>query len=68
MDEKNRTYKTIKNLLNAQIKNGNRGLWTWANDNFTMIYRHFNSKDRIYTPTQLLKEIDNKIKENGETK
>ena len=32
-----RTYRTIKSVLKHHIKTGVRSLWTWKNDNFTMI-------------------------------
>jgi hypothetical protein len=59
-------YKNIKTMLRAQLKSGQRQLWTWdqKKDHFTMIYEVFNPKDRIYTPTQLLEEIDKVIIEN----
>lgn len=56
-------YKNIKNMLRAQIKKGAKNFWTWDQEenNFTMIYEVFNPEDRIYTPIQLLEEIDKKI-------
>jgi|TARA_R110000824_G_scaffold282073_1_gene470361 hypothetical protein len=49
-----RTYKTIKSVLKHHIKTGVRSLWTWKNDNFTMIYENYAGDDRIYTSYQLL--------------
>ena len=49
-----RTYKTIKWVLKSHIKNKVKSLWTWKNDNFTMIYENYSGKDRIYTSYQLL--------------
>ena len=49
-----RTYKTIKWVLKSHIKNRVKSLWTWKNDNFTMIYENYSGKDRIYTSYQLL--------------
>jgi len=49
-----RTYKTIKSVLKHHIKTGVKSLWTWKNDNFTMIYENYSGKDRIYTSYQLL--------------
>jgi len=49
-----RTYKTIKSVLKHHIKSGVKSLWTWKNDNFTMIYENYSGKDRIYTSYQLL--------------
>ena len=50
-----RTYKTIKWVLRGHIKNGVKSLWTWKEDNFTMIYENYAGEDRIYTNNQLLK-------------
>jgi hypothetical protein len=55
-------YTNIKKLLNTQIKKGVKALWTWKDNNFTMIYKDYGPSDRIYTPTQLIEEIDNQIK------
>jgi len=54
----NRTYKTIKSVLKYHIKSGVRSLWTWKNDNFTMIYENYSGDDRIYTSNQLLKILN----------
>jgi hypothetical protein len=54
-----RTYKTIKWVLKRHIKGGVKSLWTWKNDNFTMIYENYSGQDRIYTSHQLLKLLDN---------
>jgi len=53
-----RTYKTIKWILNYHIKNNVRSLWTWENDNFTCIYNNYGVNAKIYTPQQLLKELE----------
>ena len=53
-----RTYKTIKWVLKSHIKNNVRSLWTWANNNFTCIYENYNSGNRIYTPEQLIEELE----------
>ena len=50
-----RTYKTIKWILKDNIKKNIRSLWTWKDDNFTMIYENYSGEDRIYTSRQLLK-------------
>ena len=50
-----RTYKTIKWILKDNIKKNVRSLWTWKDDNFTMIYDNYSGDDRIYTSNQLLK-------------
>ncbi len=54
----NRTYKSIKSVLKHHIKTGVRSLWTWKNDNFTMIYENYAGDDRIYTSNQLLKILN----------
>ena len=53
-----RTYKTIKSVLKYHIKTGVKSLWTWKNDNFTMIYENYAGDDRIYTSNQLLKILN----------
>ena len=53
-----RTYKTVKSILKHHIKTGVKSLWTWKNDNFTMIYENYSGKDRIYTSYQLLKLLE----------
>jgi len=45
--------------LKSHIKNGVKSLWTWKNDNFTMIYENYSGKDRIYTSHQLLNLLEN---------
>jgi len=54
-----RTYKTIKWILNNHIKKNVRSLWTWENDNFTCIFENYSGDSRIYTPHQLLKLLNN---------
>ena len=62
MDKK--TYKTIKWVLKQQIESVTKTLWTWKKatktkkENFTCIYKNYNDDLPIYTPTQLLKEIE----------
>jgi len=58
MAELKRTYKTIKWILKDNIKNNVRSLWTWKDDNFTMIYENYDGDDRIYTSSQLLKLLN----------
>ena len=56
-----RTYKTIKWVLKQQIEKGTKTLWTWRtgkNEEFTCIYKNYNDNLTIYTPNQLLKEIE----------
>ena len=42
-------------LISITIKKNVRALWTWKEDNFTMIYENYDGEDRIYTSSQLLK-------------
>ena len=56
-----KTYKTIKWVLKQQIEAGTKTLWTWRtgkNEEFTCIYKNYNDNLTIYTPNQLLKEIE----------
>ena len=55
----NRTYKTIKWVLNNHVKKNVRSLWTWEKDNFTCIFENYDGDSRIYTPHQLLKLLNN---------
>jgi hypothetical protein len=55
-------YKTIKWVLKQQIENATKTLWTWEEgkkENFTCIYENYNDDLTIYTPTQLLKKLEN---------
>ena len=61
MNETKRTYKTIKWVLKQQIDAGTKTFWTWnkgKNEEFTCIYKKYNDNLTIYTPNQLLKEIE----------
>ena len=60
-----RTYKTIKWILRNHIKNNVRSLWTYEDDNFRMIYENYSGESRIYTPHQMLKLIENLIKDEA---
>ena len=54
-------YKTIRWVLKQQIEKATKTLWTWKKgkkENFTCIYKNYNDDLPIYTPTQLLKEIE----------
>ena len=58
----NKNYKTIKWVLKQQIERATKTLWTWQkgkNEHFTCIYKNYNDDLPIYTPVQLLKEIEN---------
>jgi len=55
------TYKTIKWILKKQIDCKTKQLWTWRkgkDENFTCIYLAYNDNLPIYTPQQLLNEIE----------
>ena len=54
-------YTTIKTVLRNHIKNAVRSLWTWEGNNFTCIYKNYANTDRIYTPQQLLKKLENEV-------
>tara|TARA_R100000664_G_scaffold8209_1_gene13631 strand:- start:140 stop:313 length:174 start_codon:yes stop_codon:yes gene_type:complete len=54
-------YTTIKWLLRNHIKNGVKSLWTWKDNNFTCIYQNYLETDKIYTPQQLLEELENPV-------
>lgn len=60
-------YKTIKSVLRHHIKTGVRSLWTWKNNNFTCIYDNYDVDERIYTPQQLLKILENVNDSNNTT-
>ena len=59
-----KNYKTIKWVLKQQIEKATKTLWTWKKatktkkENFTCIYKNYNDDLPIYTPSQLLKEIE----------
>ena len=61
-------YNTIKSVLRHNIKTGVKNLWTWKRgktieeENFTCIYKSYNDDLPIYTPQQLIDEIDKEIK------
>ena len=52
-------FRTIKWVLKNHIKNGVKSLWTWKDNNFTCIYKNYSETDKIYTPQQLLEELEN---------
>jgi len=58
-------YKTIKWVLRDNVKKNTNALWTWdrENNNFTMIYNNYNDDLPIFTPSQLLEEIEKEIKD-----
>jgi len=57
-------YKNIKRVLRGQIEKNLNLFWTWdkKDKNFTCIYNNYNDKLPIYTPQQLLNEIEIEIK------
>ena len=58
-------YKSIKWILRRQIESNANTFWTWdksVNENFTCIYLAYNDALPIYTPSQLLDEIDIELK------
>ena len=54
-------YKSIKWVLKEQIKNNSKTLWTWKDNEFKCIYKMYSPDDKIYTPEQLLKQIDESL-------
>ena len=59
--QKEKKYKTIKLVLKQQIERKATLLWTWdkgKNENFTCIYKNYTDSLTIYTPTQLLKKLE----------
>jgi hypothetical protein len=58
-------YNTIKWVLRDNIKKSVNALWTWdkKDNNFTMIYEHYNDDLPIYTASQLLDEIEKELKQ-----
>ena len=69
MNKKN--YRTIKWVLKQQTEHAIKTLWTWQkgkNEEFTCIYKNYTDDLPIYTPGQLLEEIETKIKEDGKAK
>ena len=64
MTEK-RKYKTIKWVLKQQIEKATKTLWTWEEgkkENFTCIYENYSDSLTIYTPQQLLDNINENTK------
>jgi len=57
-------YNGIKKILRGQIQSKIQALWTWDKEdkNFTWIYKNYNDDLPIYTPAQLLEEIEKEIK------
>ena len=53
-------YNNIKKILRHQIKNQVKVLWTWNKEckEFKCIYELYDSTLTIYTPKQLLTEIE----------
>ena len=54
-------HYNIKTILKKQIEAGVKTLWTYneKNQEFVCIYKNYNDDLPIYTPTQLLNEIEN---------
>ena len=58
-------YNNIKTVLRNNIKTKVNNLWTWdkKDNHFRCIYESYNDDLPIYTPQQLIDEIDKEIKE-----
>lgn len=60
MKEKKK-YTGIKKMLRNQIATDIKVFWTWekgSQDHFTMIYQNYGDDLKIYTPQQLLEELE----------
>tara|TARA_R100000781_G_C4039990_1_gene113639 strand:+ start:407 stop:667 length:261 start_codon:yes stop_codon:yes gene_type:complete len=57
---KDMKYTNIKRILKNQIETGTRALWTFDEElfEFTMIFKHYDDRLKIYTPQQLLDYLD----------
>ncbi|QDP64646.1 MAG: hypothetical protein Unbinned4585contig1001_10 [Prokaryotic dsDNA virus sp.] len=57
---KDMKYTSIKKILKGQIENNVKALWTHDEENneFTMIYEHYDDDAKIYTPQQLLNKLN----------
>tara|TARA_A100001515_G_scaffold129430_1_gene116135 strand:+ start:682 stop:861 length:180 start_codon:yes stop_codon:yes gene_type:complete len=56
-----KTYRTIKKVLKYHIEKNVLSLWTWqkgSEEEFKCIYKSYSGADRIYTPEQLLKKLE----------
>ena len=53
-------YTNIKKILQNQINNKVKSMWTFDEINleFTQIYKNYDSKLTIYTPEQLLNKLN----------
>jgi len=58
-ESQERSFKTIKWVLNQYIKNNIKTLWTYKDNEFKCIYKNYESQDVIYTSQQLLDKINN---------
>ena len=54
------TYKNIIKILKKQVEDGVKSLWTYDENNkeFTMIYKNYTNKLSIFTPQQLIQDLD----------
>ena len=53
-------YNNIKTVLRNNIRTNVKNLWTWdkKGNHFTCIYKSYNDDLPIYTPQQLIEEIE----------
>lgn len=53
-------YTNIKKILQNQINNKVKSMWTFDEINleFTQIYKNYSNKLTIYTPEQLLNKLN----------
>ena len=52
-------YKNIKTILQNQVDKKVQSMWTFddVKNEFTQIYKNYNSRLTIYTPEQLLEKL-----------
>ena len=53
-------YNNIKKILQKQVDDGDKYLWTYDEEKkeFTQIFKNYKDKLKIYTPQQLLDKLD----------
>ena len=69
MKEKQK-YNNIKRILRKQVEDNLNVIWSWdkEDNHFIMVFKDIDDSLPIYTPAQLLDEIELKIKEDAKTK
>ena len=69
MKEKQK-YNNIKRILRKQAEDNLNVIWSWdkEDNHFIMLFHDIDDNLPIYTPQQLIDEIETKIKEDGKAK